>query len=51
VRVRITVKGENAELRGYIDEENLMEFAAAMKPIGVVIASPQSEDYDPFKEW
>jgi hypothetical protein len=54
LKFRITVRGEGTELRGYAEfalSEDLAAFAGAMKPFGVVIASPADADYDPFKEW
>ena len=59
MRYRITVRGEHIELRGYIDGDkdeqghprlpvNLAEFAKAMKPFGIVVASPADEHYNPF---
>lgn len=56
-RFRITVRALGVELRGYIDngldeeETKLSDFAKAMEPIGVVVASPVEHDYNPFKEW
>ncbi len=51
-RIRITVRGENAELRGYMDadQDTLMAFAEAMKPYGLVVASLAEDDYNPFTE-
>jgi hypothetical protein len=52
MRLRITVRGTDTELRGYIDIDDDMErlkaFAAAMEPFGLVLASEADEDYDPF---
>jgi hypothetical protein len=52
VRVRITVRGTDIELRGYLDDDNtdyrLVRFSKAMEPFGVVVASPAADDYDPF---
>ena len=55
-RVRITVRSDRPrnELRGYIEIEDMSEleaFARAMKPFGLVMASPADHDYDPFQEW
>ena len=53
MRFRITVREAGTELRGYLsvdDMATLQNFAAAMKPYGVVIASPADDDYDPFAE-
>lgn len=53
-RFRITVRGMGVELRGRMDEltdedaPTLAQFAEAMKPFGLVIASPAEDDYDPF---
>jgi len=44
VRFRITVRGDNLELRGYLDgEQTLLELADAMKGLGVVVASPADD--------
>lgn len=58
MRIRITVRGEGTELRGYLDmgflgegDADLRAFAKAMQPFGVVIASPADDDYNPFKDW
>jgi hypothetical protein len=51
MRFRITVRADNAELRGYTDQESveaLNEFAQNMAPIGVVVASATEDSYDPF---
>ena len=54
MRYRITVRGLGIELRGYVDQgldedqPTLIEFANAMEPFGVVVASPAEPDYDPF---
>ena len=51
MRYRITVCNDDIELRGWIDVdamENLSGFAEKMKDIGLVIASPAADDYDPF---
>jgi hypothetical protein len=52
MRSRITVRGEGVELRGYIDGEidRLGDFAKAMEGIGLVLASPAEDDFDPFRE-
>lgn len=49
-RIRITVRGENTELRGYMDADRdaLVAFSEAMKPYGMVVASPADDDYNPF---
>jgi hypothetical protein len=50
-RFRITVRGEQVELRGYVDAEDIEEVSAlgrAMKPFGLVIASYADDDYYPF---
>lgn len=51
-RARITVRGVNVELRGYLDDDGadylLTRFSKAMEPFGVVIASPAEDDYSPF---
>jgi len=53
-RWRITVRGEDCELRGYLDVSDrtdqpnrLVEFSDAMKPYGIVLASP-APDYEPL---
>jgi hypothetical protein len=54
MRFKITVRGLGIELRGYtdqgIDEDQptLIDFAEAMKPFGLVVASPAGSDYNPF---
>lgn len=51
MRYRITVRNEDVELRGWIDVvslDNLNGFAAAMKDVGIVVASPAADDYNPF---
>lgn len=49
--MRVTIRGEGTELRGYATMEAL---ASLTSPPGeqpyVVIASPAEDDYDPFKE-
>lgn len=48
-RSRVTIRGEGVELRGYVDEAaRLVALAEAMRPFGLVIASPAEDDYDPF---
>lgn len=38
---RVTVRGEHVELRGFVDDFDLLRsLAVAMKPFGLVIASP-----------
>ena len=50
-RFRITVRGEGVELRGYIDsEEALHQIAGALGNRVVVVASPASDDYNPFEK-
>lgn len=51
MRFRVTVRNDDIELRGWIDVaslENLNGFAALMKDVGLVIASPAADDYNPF---
>lgn len=54
-RFKITVRGLGVELRGYMDEltdedaPSLIDFSEAMKPLGLVIASPAGRDYNPFQ--
>jgi hypothetical protein len=51
MRYRITIRGDHAELRGYIStptDEGLRIAAQAVTPIGLMVASPVGEDYDPF---
>jgi len=53
MRYRITVRGENIELRGYlvaIQHDTLNVFANVMEPFGIVVASAADDTYDPFKE-
>lgn len=54
-RYRITVRADapnRVELRGYFDGgiDRLNDFARAMEPFGLVIASPVHPTYDPFAE-
>jgi len=50
------VRGLGVELRGYVDTDldedqpGLVELSEAMKPFGMVVASPAEHDYDPFKD-
>lgn len=49
MRHRITVRGTDLELRGYIDgEATLRVTSKVMEGIGLVIASPAEDDYNPF---
>jgi hypothetical protein len=49
MRHKITVRGTDIELRGYLDgEANLRLLAQQMEGIGLVIASPAEDDFDPF---
>lgn len=54
MRYRITVRGLGLELRGIMDQgldedqPSLAEFAKAMEPFGIVVASEATDDYDPF---
>jgi hypothetical protein len=48
-RYKITVRGTDIELRGYLDgEATLRVTAKVMEGIGLVIASPAEDDFDPF---
>lgn len=52
MRWRITVASDDhCMLRGYLDGDydRLTEFSAAMEPFGLVIASPATDDYNPFE--
>lgn len=53
MKFMITVRGDNCELRGYIDvgsdTAQLDSLAIAMKPFGIVIASLAKDNYNPFK--
>lgn len=57
MRFRITVRNDHpqrVELRGYVDAPDMIfleQFAAAMKPFGLVMASPADDDYNPFEDW
>lgn len=47
MRIRLTIRGENLELRGETKNDDmsyLADLAEAMKPFGLVIASPIEED-------
>ena len=52
-RYRITVRGDNIELRGYIDADedhgHLVQLANAVERFGVVVASKAEDDYNPFR--
>lgn len=51
MRARVTIRGPKAELRGYVDTDNVEELARlaeAVTPLGLMIASPVSDEYDPF---
>jgi hypothetical protein len=50
MRNRITVRADNVELRGYFDGDMdaLQEFSQNMAPVGMVIASLEDDDWDPF---
>lgn len=46
MRVRLTIRGENLELRGHTNNDDLAyvaDLAAAMEPFGLVIASPEED--------
>lgn len=46
MRFRITVRGESSELRGFIDVldyDALVAFSEAMRPYGLVLASPAED--------
>jgi hypothetical protein len=53
-RWRITIRNDDPcrEIRGYFDGTygDLSMFSDAMKPYGLVIASPADDDFDPFTE-
>lgn len=52
MRIRITVRGPDWELRGYTDNPaQVGEFSDAMEPYGLVVASIAEDDYDPFQDW
>jgi len=56
MRFRITVRGDDIELRGYIDGEvELRRFAAALADeFGtnpMIAYSPADDDYNPFTDW
>lgn len=50
-RYRLTIRGTDMELRGYVDTnpEDLAAFAASVEGRGVVIASIAEPDYNPFR--
>lgn len=49
MRYRITVRGTDIELRGYIDgDATLLLASRALDGIGIVVASPAEDDYNPF---
>jgi hypothetical protein len=50
MRYRITVRGEGIELRGYIDNDELVaDIAHTVDSYGaMVVMSPAPQDYDPF---
>lgn len=37
---RVTIRGEDTEIRGFLPTASLPAFAAAMEPFGIVMASP-----------
>lgn len=48
-RYRITVRGTDIELRGIIDGDATLRLTSqSLEGIGLVIASPAEDDYDPF---
>lgn len=52
-RMRLTVRGYNIELRGYIDVKStgeLEDLARAVADFGVVYASVVVDEYDPFAD-
>lgn len=49
-RFRVTVRGTDVELRGYIDGTATLRLASQqLEGIGLVIASPAEDDYNPFQ--
>jgi hypothetical protein len=49
MRLRITIRGEGTEIRGYATPEVARALAAATPEV-VVVASITTEDYNPFGE-
>jgi hypothetical protein len=48
-RFRVTVRGTDIELRGYVDgEATLRVTSKVLDGIGIVVASPAADDYNPF---
>ncbi len=52
MRWRVTIRSDAIELRGYCDltYEELEHMSELAKPLGMVIASPADDSYDPFDE-
>lgn len=51
MRFKLTIRGDDTELRGYMDmgtTDTLAAFANAVEPYGLVIASAVEDDYNPF---
>lgn len=50
MRWAVTIRGHGVELRGYIDAplSGLGALADAANPLGIMIASPADDDYNPF---
>ena len=50
MRWRITIRENNVELRGWIDCEypDLVAYSQAVKPLGIMVASPAPPGYNPF---
>lgn len=48
MKLRVTVRGQGLELRGFVagyDTDRVAEFCEAMKPFGLVIASHVNEEF------
>jgi len=50
MRYRITLRGEHLELRGYLDDIDLLrKLGDAIEPLNImVVASPADADFNPF---
>lgn len=52
MRYRATIRGEGTELRGYLEAPTtyaLSAHARYLEPLGMLIASPAPDDYNPFR--
>lgn len=45
---RVTIRGDETEIRGFIPTASLPAFSAAMEPFGIVMASPMGDPAELF---